>query len=59
MSASSCRPDASAAQIKDHPDYARFFKMLAVGVPHGAVRNKMALEGLSPDLLDTPDAPMG
>jgi hypothetical protein len=33
--------------------------MLAVGVPHGAVRNKMALEGFLPDLLDTPDAPMG
>ena len=48
----------SFAQVKDHPDYARFFKMLAVGVPAQAVRNKMALEGISPDLLDTPDAPL-
>ena len=46
------------AQVKEHPDYARFFKMLAVGVPAQAVRNKMALEGFSPDLLDTPDAPL-
>jgi diaphanous 1 len=45
------------AQVRDHPDYARFFKMVAVGVPAQAVRNKMALEGLRAELLDTPDAP--
>jgi diaphanous 1 len=43
--------------VRDHPDYARFFKMLAVGVPAQAVRNKMGLEGLNAALLDTPDAP--
>ncbi|XP_062603935.1 WASH complex subunit 3-like [Saccostrea cucullata] len=37
--------------------YARFFKMLQVGVPEPAVKNKMRAEGLNPDLLDTPDAP--
>ena len=44
-------------QVRDHPDYARFFKMVAVGVPAQAVRNKLALEGMNPALLDTPDAP--
>jgi hypothetical protein len=42
---------------KDAPAYAKYFKMLAVGVPHGAVFNKMKLEGLNAAVLDAPDAP--
>ena len=30
--------------------------MVAVGIPAGAVKQKMAAEGLNPDLLDDPDA---
>lgn len=42
---------------KDHR-YARYLKMVQVGVPVMAIRNKMVLEGLDPNLLDTPDAPV-
>ncbi|KAM4523794.1 WASH complex subunit 3 [Fundulus diaphanus] len=38
--------------------YARYLKMVQVGVPVMAIRNKMILEGLDPNLLDTPDAPV-
>ncbi|XP_067675620.1 WASH complex subunit 3-like [Haliotis asinina] len=43
--------------VSQHPSYARFFKMVQVGVPAMAVKNKMIAEGLNPDLLDNPDAP--
>ncbi|XP_050392555.1 WASH complex subunit 3 isoform X2 [Patella vulgata] len=42
--------------VSQDPRYARFFKMLQVGVPAQAVKLKMSAEGLNPDLLDTPDA---
>ncbi|RLW00290.1 hypothetical protein DV515_00009204 [Chloebia gouldiae] len=38
--------------------YARYLKMVQVGVPVMAIRNKMISEGLNPDLLETPDAPV-
>ncbi|XP_054910628.1 WASH complex subunit 3 [Poeciliopsis prolifica] len=38
--------------------YARYLKMVQVGVPAMAIRNKMLMEGLDPNLLDTPDAPV-
>uniref|UniRef100_A0A3P9QIB6 WASH complex subunit 3 n=1 Tax=Poecilia reticulata TaxID=8081 RepID=A0A3P9QIB6_POERE len=38
--------------------YARYLKMVQVGVPQMAIRNKMLMEGLDPNLLDTPDAPV-
>uniref|UniRef100_UPI00358EB0B9 WASH complex subunit 3 isoform X2 n=1 Tax=Myxine glutinosa TaxID=7769 RepID=UPI00358EB0B9 len=38
--------------------YARYLKMLQVGVPLMAIRNKMITEGLDPNLLQTPDAPV-
>jgi len=44
-------------KVKDDPRYIKYFKMLNVGVPKVAVSGKMKLEGLDPDLLDTPDAP--
>ncbi|MED6231605.1 WASH complex subunit 3 [Ataeniobius toweri] len=43
--------------VKD-PRYARYLKMVQVGVPVMAIRNKMIMEGLDPNLLDTPDAPV-
>ncbi|XP_034529969.1 WASH complex subunit 3 [Notolabrus celidotus] len=44
--------------VAKDPRYARYLKMVQVGVPVMAIRNKMVLEGLDPNLLDTPDAPM-
>ena len=45
---------------KSSERYAKFFKMLAVGVPAGAVANKMRLELQCADaeaILAAPDAP--
>ncbi|XP_043822800.1 WASH complex subunit 3 isoform X2 [Dromiciops gliroides] len=53
--------EAAAEQIltvaKD-PRYARYLKMVQVGVPVMAIKNKMISEGLDPDLLERPDAPV-
>ncbi|XP_059182252.1 WASH complex subunit 3 [Centropristis striata] len=42
--------------VAKDPRYARYLKMVQVGVPVMAIKNKMVLEGLDPNLLDTPDA---
>ena len=44
-------------QIKDHEDFTKFFRMERMGVPVQAVKNRMALEGIEPSLLDDPNAP--
>ncbi|XP_010902148.1 WASH complex subunit 3 [Esox lucius] len=44
--------------VAKDPQYARYLKMVQVGVPVMAIKNKMVLEGLDPNLLDTPDAPV-
>lgn len=55
----SVTPAASAPIIvKEHPDYAKFFKLQSMGAPAAAVKAKMVQAGLNPDLLDTPDAAM-
>lgn len=56
-------PKAEAAAenvmtVAKDPSYARYLKMVQVGVPVMAIKNKMVLEGLDPNLLETPDAPM-
>ncbi|XP_028254950.1 WASH complex subunit 3 [Parambassis ranga] len=55
------KPEAATGNVmtvaKD-PRYARYLKMVQVGVPVMAIRNKMVMEGLDPNLLDTPDAPV-
>lgn len=53
-------PDAPplAQKVKDHPDYAKFFKLLSMGAPAESVKAKIRMAGLNPDLLDTPDADM-
>ncbi|PWA26152.1 hypothetical protein CCH79_00015241 [Gambusia affinis] len=50
-------PDNVMTVAKDQR-YARYLKMVQVGVPPMAIRNKMLMEGLDPNLLDTPDAPV-
>jgi hypothetical protein len=49
--------EAAGLKVKDDDRYARFFRMERMGVPNQAVKNRMALEGLDPSYLDTPDAP--
>jgi len=45
--------DASTQPRRDvNPAHAIYFKMLKMGVPEQAVRNKMALEGVDPSVLD-------
>uniref|UniRef100_A0A1D5QMF4 WASH complex subunit 3 n=1 Tax=Macaca mulatta TaxID=9544 RepID=A0A1D5QMF4_MACMU len=40
--------------VAKDPRYARYLKMVQVGVPVMAIRNKMISEGLDPDLLEYP-----
>uniref|UniRef100_A0A1A7XUU2 WASH complex subunit 3 n=1 Tax=Iconisemion striatum TaxID=60296 RepID=A0A1A7XUU2_9TELE len=44
--------------VAKDPRYARYLKMVQVGVPEMAIRNKMIMDGLDPNLLHTPDAPV-
>ena len=37
--------------VKDDPMYARFFKMLSVGIPAPQIQQKMGLEGLDPEVI--------
>ncbi|XP_057711426.1 WASH complex subunit 3 isoform X2 [Corythoichthys intestinalis] len=50
--------EANAMTVAKDPRYAKYLKMIHVGVPVMAIRNKMITEGLDPDLLDKPDAPV-
>lgn len=50
-------PEQNVMKVKDDPRYAKYFKMLNMGVPAPALSLKMKQEGLDPDLLETPDAP--
>ncbi|XP_062374558.1 WASH complex subunit 3 [Sardina pilchardus] len=50
--------ESSAMTVAKDPRYARYLKMVQVGVPVMAIKNKMVLEGLDPNLLDTPNAPV-
>lgn len=49
-------PDApkgnAMVAVMDHPSYAKFFKMLKVGLPKDMVATKMTQEGLNPDILN-------
>nr|CCA16325.1 forminhomology 2 domaincontaining protein putative [Albugo laibachii Nc14] len=41
--------------VKNDPNYAKFFKMLNMGIPLVVVRNKMKLAGFVEELLEKPD----
>ena len=45
----------NAVLVRQDPRYARYFRMLDMGVPAPAVKMKMTSEGVDPDLLDKPD----
>ncbi|XP_059367900.1 WASH complex subunit 3 [Carassius carassius] len=51
-------PAENMMTVAKDPRYARYLKMVQVGVPVMAIKNKMVMEGLDPGLLDTPDAPV-
>ncbi|CAL8328548.1 unnamed protein product [Boreogadus saida] len=61
VAAPGTKPDPVAdnvVTVARDPRYARYLKMVQVGVPVMAIKAKMVLEGLEPGLLDTPDAPV-
>lgn len=51
-------PVKGGNKVKDDPTFAKFFKMLQMGIPEMVVRQKAALAGLDPELLATPEAKM-
>ena len=42
----------SQSQRQPHPKFLKYFDMLKKGVPKGAVRNKMLMENVDPNILD-------
>ncbi|OQR92872.1 formin-homology 2 domain-containing protein [Achlya hypogyna] len=50
---------ATGVAVKEHPDYAKYFKLLSMGLPPEQVKMKMQQAGVDPALLDTPDAIVG
>ncbi|XP_061662404.1 WASH complex subunit 3 [Syngnathoides biaculeatus] len=50
--------EVNVVTVAKDPRYAKYLKMVHVGVPIMAIRNKMSMEGLDPDLLDKPDTPV-
>lgn len=50
-------PDPNAMKVKDDPAYARYFKLMKLGMPVEQIKLKLSAEtDLDPNLLDTPDA---
>ena len=41
---------------KSHPIYFKYFDMLKKGVPKGAVKNKMLMDNIDPNILDNPNS---
>ncbi|XP_043650164.1 WASH complex subunit 3 [Drosophila teissieri] len=50
-----CPPEPIGVRACEDLRYRKFFKMVQVGVPAPAVKQKMQSEGLEPRILDTPD----
>eukprot|EP00099_Drosophila_melanogaster_P018160 NP_609178.1 Coiled-coil domain containing 53 [Drosophila melanogaster] len=48
-------PESVGVRACEDQRYRKFFKMVQVGVPAPAVKQKMQSEGLEPRILDTPD----
>lgn len=40
------------SSIEENPVYKKYFRMINVGIPREAVKNKMKLEGIDPSILD-------
>ncbi|KAG7401990.1 hypothetical protein PHYBOEH_008511 [Phytophthora boehmeriae] len=46
----------TALLVKDDPDYVKYFKLKSMDMPIEQIKAKMEADGVSPSLLDTPDA---
>ena len=44
--------DGDEPALKDDPEYAKYFKMLQMGLPVGAVKNAIARDGKDPAIMD-------
>nr|CCA26820.1 forminhomology 2 domaincontaining protein putative [Albugo laibachii Nc14] len=51
-------PPSTGLTAKEHPKYAKFFKLLRMGMPTEQVKLKMLAEGLDATILTTPEAPV-
>ncbi len=45
-------PGADWVALKDHTVYGKYYKMLKMGLPIGAAKNRMVKEGVDPTILD-------
>lgn len=55
---SATQPSATPTNtVSKDPRFSKYFKMLNVGIPLGAVQIKMRQENVDPSILDNPDAP--
>ena len=45
-------PKPDGVPLKDDPAYAKYFKMLKLGLPLGAVKNAMERDGIDPTVMD-------
>ena len=52
-------PPPPSKTVAEDERFVKYFKMLKMGVPIQAVKNKMKAEGLDDSVLDNPDAPAG
>lgn len=50
-------PAAPTNTVSKDPRFIKYFKMLNIGIPLGAVQIKMRQENVDPSILDNPDAP--
>ncbi|TMW58020.1 hypothetical protein Poli38472_013494 [Pythium oligandrum] len=52
---SGAAPVIQGTPAKEHEKYAKFFKLMKMGMPLDHIKLKVSSEGLNPDMLDTPD----
>ena len=44
--------DSDGPPLKDDPEYVKYFKMLKMGLPAGAVKNALVRDGKDPSIID-------
>ncbi|KAL7551802.1 hypothetical protein ACHAWF_014998 [Thalassiosira exigua] len=50
--ASQMKKDDDGPPLKEDPKYSKYFKMLKMGLPMGAVKNALQRDGLDPSIMD-------
>ncbi|KAI6186150.1 hypothetical protein M3Y98_00101400 [Aphelenchoides besseyi] len=48
--------ETNKTKVSEHPTYAKYFKMIRLGIPEAAVKQKMGAEGFDPNILSDPNA---